>query len=498
MNKFDYKNLTPFKWFVLENFPFLEADFDALTEWQLFCKLGKEINKIIDSQNLVGEQAETLTNAFNNLKNYVDNYFKNLDVQDEINNKLNEMAKSGELEELISHYLQLAGLLCFNTINDMKNATNLIDGSFVKTFGKTTYNDGLGEFYKIRTITNTDVIDNINIIALNNSTTLIAELIKNTKLENIENKINIINNNNLSEIVVVGDSYTALSKSNWAELVASQLHLNLHKHGTSSMGFVHSVGGQTFINNLSWGESQEIKNKTKYVICYGGINDKNENENTLYTNVKAFCESAKTMYPNAQILIVGPQSIATSAEGYLKIINAMQKACSESGVAYSNAYDWLIINQFSYKKTYDTDLIHPSELGYKIIASKMLSLLLGNPLQNNLIKISAINDYAQDTGFRISHNNNLVSIIATIKNITLPNNNSVNILNCDIPFKEFIPGNQYFPVYSINTKYFYADKLIGFASFNTSFTALRVVNITGQSFTGTIGLRADIMTYATN
>ena len=43
---FKYINLSPFKWFVLENFPFIEADFDALTEWQLFCKLGKEINKI--------------------------------------------------------------------------------------------------------------------------------------------------------------------------------------------------------------------------------------------------------------------------------------------------------------------------------------------------------------------------------------------------------------------------------------------------------------------
>lgn len=106
MNKFDYKNLTPFKWFVLENFPFIEADFDALTEWQLFCKLGKEINKIIDSQNIVGEQAENLTNAFNNLKNYVDNYFDNLDVQDEINNKLNEMAESGELERIIIQYFQ--------------------------------------------------------------------------------------------------------------------------------------------------------------------------------------------------------------------------------------------------------------------------------------------------------------------------------------------------------------------------------------------------------
>lgn len=99
---FDYKNLSPFKWFVLENFPFIEADFDALTEWQLFCKIGKEINKIINSQNMVGEQAETLTNAFNNLKNYIDNYFNNLDVQEEINNKLNEMVQTGELQNLLS------------------------------------------------------------------------------------------------------------------------------------------------------------------------------------------------------------------------------------------------------------------------------------------------------------------------------------------------------------------------------------------------------------
>ena len=105
MNKFEYKNLTPFKWFVLENFPFIEADFDALTEWQLFCKLGKEINKIIDSQNTVGSEMEKFSQAFIELKNYVDNYFENLDVQDEINNKLNEMAESGVLQEIISSYL---------------------------------------------------------------------------------------------------------------------------------------------------------------------------------------------------------------------------------------------------------------------------------------------------------------------------------------------------------------------------------------------------------
>ena len=136
MNKnYDYKRLTPFKWFVLQNFPFIDEDFDAITNYQLFCKLGEEINKIIDSQNIVGEQAETLTNAFNTLKNYVDNYFNNLDVQDEINNKLNEMVRNGELQNLLdTQYLNLKNevnntLDLFST--DINNKINSINNKVI-------------------------------------------------------------------------------------------------------------------------------------------------------------------------------------------------------------------------------------------------------------------------------------------------------------------------------------------------------------------------------
>ena len=137
MNKFDYKNLTPFKWFVLENFPFIEADFDALTDWQLYCKLGKEINKIIDSQNTVGSEMEKFSQAFIELKNYVDNYFKNLDVQDEINNKLNEMAQDGTLEEIINQ--KILGKLVSNVQFIMpKNFIDVESGNcfLVKAYGK--------------------------------------------------------------------------------------------------------------------------------------------------------------------------------------------------------------------------------------------------------------------------------------------------------------------------------------------------------------------------
>ena len=98
MNNYNYKKLTPFKWFILENFPLIDEDFDALTNWQLFCKLGQEMNKLIDSQNSVGTQMENVTNAFIVLQDYVNNYFDNLDVQDEINNKLDAMVQDGTLQ----------------------------------------------------------------------------------------------------------------------------------------------------------------------------------------------------------------------------------------------------------------------------------------------------------------------------------------------------------------------------------------------------------------
>ena len=149
MNKFEYKNLTPFKWFVLENFPFIEADFDALTEWQLFCKLGKEMNKIINSENILGSQMENVTNAFIELQNFVNNYFANLDVQEEINNKLNAMVEDGTLDQIIQQYLNPSVIWGFDTVQDMKNATNLINGSYAKTLGYYKINDGGEATYKI-------------------------------------------------------------------------------------------------------------------------------------------------------------------------------------------------------------------------------------------------------------------------------------------------------------------------------------------------------------
>lgn len=117
MNNFDYKNMTPFKWFVLENFPFIENDFDAINNYHLFSKVVEYLNNTINNMNLTGEQMENVTNAMTELQNYVNNYFENLDVQEEINNKLDEMAEDGTLTNLIKSYVDPIINLFKDTVN---------------------------------------------------------------------------------------------------------------------------------------------------------------------------------------------------------------------------------------------------------------------------------------------------------------------------------------------------------------------------------------------
>lgn len=136
---------------------------------------------VIPALNNNAEAVAELQSLFIQLKDYVENYFDNLDVQVEINNKLDEMAKSGELTQLVTQYLNLNSVLSFENIEEMKQATYLVNGSLCKTFGFHSLNDGGSAYYKIRTVTNTDEIDNITIIPLNIEN-LVAEFVSLDKI----------------------------------------------------------------------------------------------------------------------------------------------------------------------------------------------------------------------------------------------------------------------------------------------------------------------------
>lgn len=155
------------------------TSFDNSASWYQALKYVCEymLNKLIPHMQQNDTNIEELTTLYNEIKTYVDNYFNNLDVQDEINNKLDKMATDGTLENIIAEFLKLTSLITFDTLTDLKNSTNLINGSFAKTLGYYNINDNGSGIYKIRNITNYDKVDEGHLIALNNNQ-LVAELIE--------------------------------------------------------------------------------------------------------------------------------------------------------------------------------------------------------------------------------------------------------------------------------------------------------------------------------
>ena len=182
----------PFVRFVASAVPMV---FDnSLSYYEALCALWKYIEGMTAVINNNATLEEDFIEKVNELEEYVNHYFDNLDVQEEINNKLDAMAEAGTLQEIITAYIQANTAWCFDTVADMKTATNFVSGSYARTLGFHTLNDGGGALYKVRTVTNDDVVDEARIIALDDDT-LIAELIPMQPL-------------NVKQMGVVGDGTT--------------------------------------------------------------------------------------------------------------------------------------------------------------------------------------------------------------------------------------------------------------------------------------------------
>lgn len=137
---------------------------------RMFNKLSKETK----------ETVEEYITKFNELHDYVHDYFDNLDVQEEINNKLDDMVEAGTLQEIITDYIQANVAWTFNTVAEMKSATNLVAGSYAQTLGYHAKNDGGEAIYYI---TDSGSADERAVIAVGS---LYANLVTNKEPLNVK------------------------------------------------------------------------------------------------------------------------------------------------------------------------------------------------------------------------------------------------------------------------------------------------------------------------
>ena len=80
-------------------------DLESGTSLQQTARMYAKVNQLIRSVNEQNETIADYVQQFLDLKDYVEDYFDNLDVQNEINNKLNEMSRDGSLQTIFANYI---------------------------------------------------------------------------------------------------------------------------------------------------------------------------------------------------------------------------------------------------------------------------------------------------------------------------------------------------------------------------------------------------------
>lgn len=164
----------PFVRFVCSAVPMVFDD--SLSYYEALCALWKYLQDTVDVINNNATVTEEYIQLTKDMKEYMDNYFDNLDVQEEINNKLDAMVDDGTLQEIITTYIQSNVAWTFDTVADMKDASNLVAGSYARTLGFHTINDGGGATYYI---SDTGTANEMDVIAVGS---LYANLVNDKQL----------------------------------------------------------------------------------------------------------------------------------------------------------------------------------------------------------------------------------------------------------------------------------------------------------------------------
>lgn len=372
-----FNRIPPFKWFVLQNFPFIEEDFDAITNYQLLCKIVEYLNTTIDKTNELGNQVEVLTNWFNNL-----------DVQDEIDNKLDEMAQDGTLARIINE----------NIFNDLNNKINTLEQTTTENF---------------ENVGNQIEQTNENLQQTN------------TDLQNLTNAQNPISFYKGKNLVVFGDSFTDPENQNsingqWVKRVCQatgMLPFNFAKGAASFMRPYNSFRMQL---NRALQMTDEEKQNTSIIIFYAPDTDVIENINLTdyYTEVDSLVELCVQNFPNAKIIFAGfTWRVNYLTDDYNNKMNSMLFNLSRNLSKYpvvflKNCRFWLLGLTGYYQNQY-----HPNEGGYNVIAQYFTNAIYGGT-----------NDSYRDTDI----------IPLNIPNITDDNYCEFEVVNGQVSIKMFV------------------------------------------------------------
>lgn len=272
--------------------------FDNSASWYQALKYVCEymLNTLIPHMQQNDTNIEELTTLYNEIKTYVDNYFTDLNIQNEVNNKLDQMAAAGTLQEIINQYLLHAPFI-FNNVNEMKESTNLLNGSVALTKGYNSENDKGGAYYLI---TNNEPTNLYGVITLNNGLYAILNTLNPTPKmfgaidsENVDQSQKIIESinyclsNNIKELNLNGKYFvnTTMSFSNIQDLKICNGTIYVHEDDSLLANnfniFSFANSNNIVIENINFIETNPVQRTRKLRV--GGLMFNNCN-NCIVTN----------------------------------------------------------------------------------------------------------------------------------------------------------------------------------------------------------------------
>lgn len=117
----EYNDLRPFRFWCQKVLPLVYDG--SLSYYELLCKVVDYLNKTMEDVGVLEGDVTALHEAYVKLQSWVNDYFSTLDVQEEINNKLDQMANDGTLNILLQMHARI--VLPSNDASGKTDALNI-------------------------------------------------------------------------------------------------------------------------------------------------------------------------------------------------------------------------------------------------------------------------------------------------------------------------------------------------------------------------------------
>lgn len=369
------KNVPPFVLWCTATIP--TAFDDSMSYYEALCALNKWIqDNIIGVVNNNADILKDYIKMVDDLKKYVENYFENLDVQEEINNKLDEMAEGGQLAGIIAQFLEMSPVFAYGTISQMANADNLSNGCIARVLGNTVASNGDGAYYMIRTRIESDDPDGVNLVAIGE--TLVGVRVQDATAISLQEQIDELREP-VKKYLFVGDSYADGytpdgTVTAWQTIVKQKLGLSdaqfvTTHQGGFGFGRAAEYNYYTLISALS--DDPDITD----IVIGGSYNDHTSTEVDITSGIANVRNLCRTKFPNAKLHIafIGWSKNATAKTNLQGTYLYYKNGCD----AYPDI-DFMKNTQYAlhgYFTMFSSDGIHPNLNGETAIANAIVDCL---------------------------------------------------------------------------------------------------------------------------